>query len=1280
MARTAPAPNIPPIPGMCPGIAVAGGGGDGGGGSGGSAKKGKGKKGAGKKKGKKDPKAGKKSGKKGKCGSQSEPVDVVTGRVFTFDTTDLALPGPRPFAFRRSYSSSSNRRDVGLGFGWVHTFSWEILVHRSSIEVWDDDGTPVMFDRIEVGQDVIGPEGWVLRREPWGFAVDAGDGLWHLFSATFDKGRSYRLTAVEDRNRNRTSLTYEDGRLVEAVDSVGRVIRFESDAQKRIRSITTKNAEVQGRRIEFARYEYDDQGDLRSATDADGFTTRYDYAPRHLLATHVDRAGLAWHYLYDDKERCVEAWGDYPGHRDPSLDEGLPTVLADGVTRVKGVHHCKFTYLPEELSEVATASNVIRYRGNDLGLVESEVNGPGVTSTVWDENGHRIAYTDEQGFTTLYDRDPRGRITRIVDALEHVTTFERDASGLIVKYVDPSGATTTIERDPRGNPRNVVYPNGAVATYRVDERGLPVEVILPNGGRVVASYDRHFNLVGLSLPNGAEYRWQYDYLGRRVAQRLPNGLETHWAWSDRGDLLSASSSEGLTRFTYDGEHRVTSRMSTTGATVHHVYGGYDVLCEQRDETDNRYSFRYDLEGQLRRIVDPRGDAWTFEYDGSGQCTHQRAFDGREYWFHYDVSGTLVGVEDSLGRRTTLTYDPVGNLVARELSDGTAETFEYDARGLMSKASDGTVTVAMERDVLGQVVKESVTLGDRTDAIERTFDESARVVSLRTSLGHERRLERDVLGFVRRMSDPSAPDLDLRFGRDFDGIEIARDFGSVSLRSERDPRGRLRRRRLVDRTAAASPTPGMPERVGLADPGAIFERSFAYDTDGNVAMTRGRRGADTYRHDPSGRLLDAILADGSLQASWEYDAAGNRRDRVTGSVYAPGNRLVERGNTRYRWDADGQLIEKVLLAGDRVTVDERTEYEWNGKGQLAAINKNDRLRLEFTYDPFWRRIEKRVFDLDAAGAPTLRDRIRFVWDGDRLVHEIHADAAQTTRTYCFEEHAKQQFVPLAQKVDGRWQHIITDQVGAPEAIVAADGRVLCELEREPLGRMRPADGATADTPLRLQGQFEDEESGLFYNRFRYYDPDNGTFISADPIGLTGGFDSFAYGNSPLSWVDPLGLTGLNTTIGDALENQRVAELKKNGWEVMDTKCGTNGIDILAVKRDEEGKISSMRVEECKANSSKLGDTKSGKQMSDNWIKNNMQRKQRRAKKQGCAKGEQDMKDAEAFFNDPKNAGKIDKVVVHGEVDSSSLAVSNITQANVTGSGTTANVGPFGAVTN
>src|SRR3954470_22929658 len=80
------------------------------------------------------------------------------------------------------------------------------------------------------------------------------------------------------------------------------------------------------------------------------------------------------------------------------------------------------------------------------------------------------------------------------------------------------------------------------------------------------------------------------------------------------------------------------------------------------------------------------------------------------------------------------------------------------------------------------------------------------------------------------------------------------------------------------------------------------------------------------------------------------------------------------------------------------------------------------------------------------------------------------------------------------------------------VVETYGNPLSELNR----------GRKVSSPFRLLGQYADEETGLCYTRFRYFDPEVGRWCSPDPIGIAGGPNLYAFDGSPTSRVDPLGL--------------------------------------------------------------------------------------------------------------------------------------------------------------
>jgi RHS repeat-associated protein len=105
----------------------------------------------------------------------------------------------------------------------------------------------------------------------------------------------------------------------------------------------------------------------------------------------------------------------------------------------------------------------------------------------------------------------------------------------------------------------------------------------------------------------------------------------------------------------------------------------------------------------------------------------------------------------------------------------------------------------------------------------------------------------------------------------------------------------------------------------------------------------------------------------------------------------------------------------------------------------------------------------------------------------------------------------------------------DHLGTPQELVDESGKVVWLGRYRAWGALRGAklaNGEAAETGnlIRAQGQYHDEELGLCYNRYRYYDPHAGRFISRDPIGLRGGINLYAYAPNPVQWIDPHGLTG------------------------------------------------------------------------------------------------------------------------------------------------------------
>jgi RHS repeat-associated protein len=167
-------------------------------------------------------------------------------------------------------------------------------------------------------------------------------------------------------------------------------------------------------------------------------------------------------------------------------------------------------------------------------------------------------------------------------------------------------------------------------------------------------------------------------------------------------------------------------------------------------------------------------------------------------------------------------------------------------------------------------------------------------------------------------------------------------------------------------------------------------------------------------------------------------------------------------------------------------------------------------------------------------------------GPPFVWERPSGSESAPLTWVFEPES---FAPAALLADGQSYAIVTDHLGTPLRLMDSSGRELWGASLGAYGDVRGTRGgepkrdsryARAAVPFRWQGQYDDPETGLYYNRFRHYDPDAGQYISRDPIGLEGGLRGYGYVGDPTFWVDPLGLTGCAAANLPQMKGSSVAE--------------------------------------------------------------------------------------------------------------------------------------------
>ena len=326
---------------------------------------------------------------------------------------------------------------------------------------------------------------------------------------------------------------------------------------------------------------------------------------------------------------------------------------------------------------------------------------------------------------------------------------------------------------------------------------------------------------------------------------------------------------------------------------------------------------------------------------------------------------------------------------------------------------------------------------------------------------------------------------------------------------------------------------------------LLDKSYLWGDNLRLLQTLDtiNRRSVRYDYDTFGSLSGAVYGDGSCQ--WRNpDAMGNVYDSPdrTDRSYSRGGQLREDKKWRYYYDSHGNLVLKTMRrSGPSLETGIRDEflawqsgdyaYTWQGNGMLRSVTRPDGKTITFRYDALGRRIEK-VFD----------GRVyRYLWDGDVILHEwdyAEADRPSTIVTETGEVtldrpepveniitwvYDSDSYVPTAKIVGDRHYSIISDYIGRPVQAYDDNGNIVWQADYDIYGNLRNLHGSRQFIPFRQLGQYEDEEIGLYYNRFRYYDPGSGTYISQDPIGLAGNNPTlYGYVGDCNKWFDLFGL--------------------------------------------------------------------------------------------------------------------------------------------------------------
>ncbi|MGM7186366.1 RHS repeat domain-containing protein, partial [Escherichia coli] len=311
----------------------------------------------------------------------------------------------------------------------------------------------------------------------------------------------------------------------------------------------------------------------------------------------------------------------------------------------------------------------------------------------------------------------------------------------------------------------------------------------------------------------------------------------------------------------------------------------------------------------------------------------------------------------------------------------------------------------------------------------------------------------------------------------------------------------------------------------------------------------------YRYDRYGRLTEKtdLIPEGGIRTDderthrYHYDSQ-HRLVHYTRTQYA--EPLVE---SRYLYDPLGRRVAKRVWRRERdltgwMSLSRKPQVTWYGwDGDRLTTIQNDRSRIQTIYQPGsftpLIRVETATGELARTQRRSLADTLQqsggedggsvvfppvLVQMLDRLESEILADrVSEESRRWLAScgltvEQMQNQMDPVY--TPARKIHLYhCDHRGLPLALVSTEGATEWCAEYDEWGNLLNEENPhQLQQLIRLPGQQYDEESGLYYNRHRYYDPLQGRYITQDPIGLKGGWNFYQYPLNPVQYIDSMGL--------------------------------------------------------------------------------------------------------------------------------------------------------------
>ena len=843
---------------------------------------------------------------------------------------------------------------------------------------------------------------------------------------------------------------------------------------------------------------YDENGNALTIEDALNGVRRLSYDNDQNLVSQVNELGQATNYIYNSNGKLLKIIDSSDRETNLVRDSfGRVVSITDTegrITQFRFAQEGEPVVVVRPTKVIFDDDSEIDFEYNAYGQVTKAINQSGDTQTfILDNAGvlieSRVTVSDPttRDIVVGYDYNERGELTSVTKqdgALNYITTFEYDLMGRLRyrRYApDPAVPNTLVQSEYQ-------YDEIGRLIREIDELGRTTEKVYRNDGlveRVIQPYNP-----GTQTPEDVTITFEYDDEGRRTA------------------IIDPSSNR--TEFRYDLKGRLTDRVEI-------IDNGGSII--ERTE-----SYEFDLLDNLKRLTDRNGKITTFDYDNLNRLIKETWInqDGvtvvKEIDFSYDSLGNLDTASDDIASfdydydnrnrvdfvTTTYTGEApftldysYNDLDRRQtVTDGTGVSVQkvLDERGLLTNLvwQGGAISSASVRFVYND-------LGDLTDAYK--YSDSSFINQIANSeYTFNRGLEDN--GMMARIYNANgnfAPVIASLNTETFGPLGVQKDIDDLSLSG--------------NKTLSRLSGIGHKNSAGSS----VLDFNYIFDDSHQLDFATENGETIDYSYDLTGQLTNAIR---SIQPSetYEYDNSGNREsDSIQAySISQEGhNRYDQVGNWSFVHDNVGNLVNKNNSVTGISWV-----YQYDHRNRLVSaerfLNSTSQQLATYDYDFFDRRIRKSI-------------------DGSETVfyyknQDIWKETTTSTDTYYLNGAGVDNQIARYNSSSGTVWYL-KDRLGSVSALMNNSGSLINENKYASYGVILNQTSPNDSDRYLFAGREYDAETGLYYYRARYYDPEIGRFISQDPMDFgAGDYSLYRYvNNAPTNYTDPSGLAA-NTENG------------------------------------------------------------------------------------------------------------------------------------------------------